>query len=939
MKKLLIGLIFLSTVSLGQVTPDGTIKSTTNSNIRISPLITGVNEASIFDMITNSKLSLITSPGYLPIGNSSGYFTGVPLSGDGTMSSAGSLSVLKLLGNTIPANASGALTNDGSGTLTWTPAGGGSVTSLSVATANGFGGTFTSGATPILTVTTTTSGMVKGNGSGALVNATSGTDYQTPLSLTTTGGSGAATFTSGYLLNIPTPTLAGLGVSSTTTQLNYLNAATGTTGTTSTNLVFSGTPTITTPVLTGLPTGSGVSATSTASTLMSRDANVNTAINNSFEGYATTATAAGTTTLTISSASQQFFTGSTTQTVLLPVVSTLPQTGIQYYITNLSSGSVTVQSSGANTIQVMAAQSYLAVTCISLTGTGTASWSFNYEPNINSQPLPIVNGGTGTTTPALVAGTNVTITGSWPNQTINSSGGGGSSAYPVTGTGTLTGAVTIAQGTYSTTITGTPTLGNFVFNPSLANGGTLAAFVIDGSGTEPTPWVLQTQRTDFNTVSDNVVQDGFNINNSYDATKPGWYRQREYRYAASSPSDWFLELHEIYSWPSSFGSGSTRVQSFTMRQGSTLALSSCEIDYRATVINWLDLNGNGWAGMSPGSFQIGNTANTYTVAFLSDPITTSSFKIYPYAGTYTNGLDMSLWSTVALGGLTFTSGTIYAGSTGAITLTNNTATNPIAVNTTAGFTFTGSGTQTFFTGISAATTRAYESVNFSTGEVRHFAGTGGYYHTFYANNAVSMELASDGSVQLGGRVHIALSVGTSPTGAYLDFGNSGTATAYIRFPTGGSLLTTPAAGSVEVDPINLYYTPSGTTRKVVNCSQVTRSTAQTGAVASVTAWTVGANDGSFKVSANVLVTASTTHAFTVTCTYTDEGNTSRTATLNFQNVGGTVLTSIANAGGAVPYLGLPLEIRCKAATTITIATTGVFTSVTYNVEGSITQIL
>ena len=39
--------------------------------------------------------------------------------------------------------------------------------------------------------------------------------------------------------------------------------------------------------------------------------------------------------------------------------------------------------------------------------------------------LPVANGGTGTATPALVAGTNVTISGTWPNQTINSTGGGG----------------------------------------------------------------------------------------------------------------------------------------------------------------------------------------------------------------------------------------------------------------------------------------------------------------------------------------------------------------------------------------------------------------------------------------------------------------------------------------------------------------------------------
>ena len=39
--------------------------------------------------------------------------------------------------------------------------------------------------------------------------------------------------------------------------------------------------------------------------------------------------------------------------------------------------------------------------------------------------VAVANGGTGTATPSLVAGTNVTITGTWPNQTIAASGGGG----------------------------------------------------------------------------------------------------------------------------------------------------------------------------------------------------------------------------------------------------------------------------------------------------------------------------------------------------------------------------------------------------------------------------------------------------------------------------------------------------------------------------------
>lgn len=38
--------------------------------------------------------------------------------------------------------------------------------------------------------------------------------------------------------------------------------------------------------------------------------------------------------------------------------------------------------------------------------------------------LPVTSGGTGTATPSLIAGTNVTLGGTWPNQTINAAGGG-----------------------------------------------------------------------------------------------------------------------------------------------------------------------------------------------------------------------------------------------------------------------------------------------------------------------------------------------------------------------------------------------------------------------------------------------------------------------------------------------------------------------------------
>lgn len=118
-----------------------------------------------------------------------------------------------------------------------------------------------------------------------------------------------------------------------------------------------------------------------------------------------------------------------------------------------------------------------------------------------------------------------------------------------------------------------------------------------------------------------------------------------------------------------------------------------------------------------------------------------------------------------------------------------------------------------------------------------------------------------------------------------------------------------------------------------------RSVAAAAAVPSVVAYTVGAADASFEVSANVLITTATAHSFNVTVAYTDEGNTARTATLNFSTVAGAISNAaIGNAGGAVPYLGVPIAIRCKASTSITVATSGTFTTVAYNVEATIAQL-
>jgi hypothetical protein len=85
-------------------------------------------------------------------------------------------------GGTTPAISMAAASASADGYLTstdWTTfnsKGSGTVTSVSVVSANGLAGTSSGGATPALTLSTTITGILKGNGT-AISAATSGTDY------------------------------------------------------------------------------------------------------------------------------------------------------------------------------------------------------------------------------------------------------------------------------------------------------------------------------------------------------------------------------------------------------------------------------------------------------------------------------------------------------------------------------------------------------------------------------------------------------------------------------------------------------------------------------------------------------------------------------------------------------------------------------------------
>lgn len=167
------------------------------------------------------------------------------------------------------------------------------------------------------------------------------------------------------------------GGSNTQVQYNNSSAFGGTSGETTNGTVN----TLNTPIFTGLPTGTGVATGATASTLAARDANANLSANNFLAGYRTTVTAAGTTTMVVGDAATQFFTGTTTQIVLMPVASTLVL-GWQQAIYNNSTGAVTIRASGGagNDIITLPGGSSTLLTCILTSGTSAASWSYSFLP-------------------------------------------------------------------------------------------------------------------------------------------------------------------------------------------------------------------------------------------------------------------------------------------------------------------------------------------------------------------------------------------------------------------------------------------------------------------------------------------------------------------------------------------------------------------------------
>jgi hypothetical protein len=151
--------------------------------------------------------------------------------------------------------------------------------------------------------------------------------------------------------------------------------------------------------------------------------------------------------------------------VSVDVSTNLNGTNAQIDISPTGTGHVHIKPAGSGSIEI-APTSLGTINNMSIGATTPSTGAFSSLTS--ATPIAVSSGGTGTTTPSIVAGSNITVTGTWPNQTIAASGGGSGTVTSVAATVpsifSISGSPITSSGTLAMTYSGTAL--------PVANGGT-----------------------------------------------------------------------------------------------------------------------------------------------------------------------------------------------------------------------------------------------------------------------------------------------------------------------------------------------------------------------------------------------------------------------------------------------------------------------------------
>ena len=190
--------------------------------------------------------------------------------------------------------------------------------------------------------------------------------------------------------------------------------------------------------------GTGVTASSGANSVVLRDANQNTSLNNIFRNTTSTVSAAGTTVLTAASSFTQVLTGTTTQTYQLPDATTLAN-GASFQFNNNSTGALSIVNNGSGAVATVAAG---GASQIFLTSTSTSNGTWDVHGFI---PENILWG-----TNSLYLNNDIITGGTWQGGTIGTPyGGTGLTSFTSGGALYATSTSSLTSGTLPATAGGT----------------------------------------------------------------------------------------------------------------------------------------------------------------------------------------------------------------------------------------------------------------------------------------------------------------------------------------------------------------------------------------------------------------------------------------------------------------------------------------------------
>jgi hypothetical protein len=190
--------------------------------------------------------------------------------------------------------------------------------------------------------------------------------------------------------------------------------------------------------------GTGVTASSGANSVVLRDANQNTSLNNIFRNITSTVSAAGTTVLTAASSFTQVLTGTLAQTYQLPDATTLTN-GASFQFNNNSTGALSIVNNGSGPVATVAAG---GATQLFLTSTSTANGTWDTHGFL---PENILWG-----TNSLYLASDVITGGTWNGGTIGTAyGGTGLTSFTSGGALYATSTSSLTSGTLPATSGGT----------------------------------------------------------------------------------------------------------------------------------------------------------------------------------------------------------------------------------------------------------------------------------------------------------------------------------------------------------------------------------------------------------------------------------------------------------------------------------------------------